>query len=100
MRESLQVMYKINRDKTVCEGLIFLLWCFVFFFVVSAVRALQRVLEIAGVAPTARSLCALGGLWRLGGVDFSTFTLQVNEVDLIYSSNSALYSLYLDKEIP
>ena len=31
-------MYKINRDKTVCEGLVFMLWCFVFFFVVSAVR--------------------------------------------------------------
>ena len=61
MRESLQVMYKINRDKTVCEGLIFLLWCFIFFFVVSAVRALQQVLEIAGVAPTASPLCALGG---------------------------------------
>ena len=37
MRESLQVMYKINRDKTVCEGLVFLLWCFVFFFVVFGV---------------------------------------------------------------
>ena len=37
MRESLQVMYKINRDKTVCEGLVFLVWCFVFFFVVFGV---------------------------------------------------------------
>jgi hypothetical protein len=38
--------------------------------------------------------------WRVGCVYFCAFTLQVNEVDLIYSSNSALYSLYLDKEIP
>ena len=65
MRESLQVMYKINRDKTVCEGLIFLLWCFIFFFVVSAVRTLQRVPDIVGVAPHCKSsLCARGSLAR------------------------------------
>jgi len=60
VRESLQVMYKINRDKTVLEGLLFMLWCLVYFFVVMA----------------------------------------VNEVDLIYSSNAAIYNLLLDEEIP
>ncbi len=60
MRESLQVMYKINRDKTVLEGLLFMVWCFVYFFVVMA----------------------------------------VNQVDVIFSSNAALYNALLDEEFP
>ena len=43
MREVLQVMYKINRDKTVLEALLFAVWCIVFYIVVSAVNDVQVV---------------------------------------------------------
>jgi hypothetical protein len=48
-------MYKINRDKTVCEGLVFLAWCFVYVLVVLAVRtALER---LARFCPLAEIVC-------------------------------------------
>ncbi len=43
MRESLQVMYKVNRDKTVCEAILFCVWCVVFYTIVNAVNEVQVV---------------------------------------------------------
>ena len=43
VRESLQVMYKINRDKTVIEALLFCVWCIVFYLIVNAVNEVQVV---------------------------------------------------------
>ncbi len=36
-------MYKINRDKTVLEALLFAAWCLVFYFIVHAVNDVQVV---------------------------------------------------------
>ena len=60
MREMLQTMYKINRDRTVVEALVFGVWCLVFVLVV----------------------------------------LAVNDVQVAYSSNNALFEKFVDRPWP
>ncbi len=60
MREVLQTMYRINRDKTVVEALLFVGWCLIFYFAVS----------------------------------------NVNDVQVMFSSNNALYNAFVNQEIP
>ena len=46
-------MYKINRDKTVKEALLFAAWCLVFYFIVSAVNDVQVVFSTNNALDTA-----------------------------------------------
>ena len=43
VRETLQTMYKIQRDKTVVEAIVFTTFCFVFFFIVNSVNDIDTM---------------------------------------------------------